>query len=146
MKVILLRDVKGVGRKFEEKNVSDGYAVNFLLPKKFAVGTNGAGAKQVVELKRQDEAHKAETQARLQESLSKIVGKTITIKMSANEQGHLFSSVNAEKLSKIIKEQGIELSQESIRLEHPIKETGTFEVPVSVGNGMETRFTLVIGH
>ena len=146
MKVILLRDVKGVGRKFEEKNVADGYAVNFLLPRKLAVSTSGTGGKLVENLKIQEEAHRAKEDQALKESISKIAGRTITIKMPANELGHLFSSINALKLSKILKEEGIELSEEYIELEHPIKETGTFEVPVRVGDGHQTKFTLIIGH
>ncbi|MEK7147796.1 MAG: 50S ribosomal protein L9 [Patescibacteria group bacterium] len=144
MKVILLKDVKGVGRKFEEKNVSDGYAANFLIPKKLAVAANGPGAAVVKNLKTQDIEHKDREAEKLHESLAKIAGKSVEIKMNANEQGHLFSRVNAEKLSKLLREQGIDIAEENIELEHPIKEIGTFEVPISVGNGAETKFTLVV--
>ncbi len=146
MKVILLKDVKGVGRKFEEKNVTDGYAANFLIPRKLALPVSGQSASQVAELKRQAEAHKAQDSKQLEEGLQKVAGQTITLKMKANEQGHLFQSINAEKLLKVLKEQGITLEREAIQLEHPIKETGTFSVPVSVGNGLETHFTLVVEH
>lgn len=144
MKVILLKDVKGVGRKFEEKNVADGYAANFLLPRKLAVPMSGQSAAQVAELKRQAETHKSEDAKSLKESLAKLSGTTITLKMNANEQGHLFQSIHAEKLAKTLAEQGIKIGSEAIGLEHPIKEIGTFLVPVSIGNGLETHFTLVV--
>lgn len=143
MKVTLLRDVKGVGKKYEEKNVSDGYAINFLLPKKLALAASGPGAKQIEELKRQDTEHKAREDQKHQESLSKIAGKTISIKMKANEAGHLFASLNAEKLSKLLKsEQGIEIESSHIVLPTQIKEIGTYEVPISIKQGIETKFTL----
>jgi large subunit ribosomal protein L9 len=144
MKVILLKDIKGVGRKFDEKNVSDGYATNFLIPKKLAVAATGQGAAQVLELKKQGEDKQANETERLNKSVAQVSEKKIVVKLKANEQNHLFSSLNAEKISKLLKEEGIELGSENIKLEHPIKETGTFEVPVSLGGGKETHFTLEV--
>ncbi len=134
MKIILLRDVKGVGRKYEEKNVSDGYAINFLLPRKLAVSMSGPGAAQVSELKKQDTQYKEREDQKLKESLQKIAGKTITLDMKANEQGHLFEKVTKEKLSELL---GI--NSGLITLEEPIRELGTYEIPVG-----KTRFTLVL--
>lgn len=145
MKVILLKDVRGVGRKFEEKTVSDGYAVNMLIPQKLAVPANGPGAAQVKEMKKQLESHKAEDNEKLKAGLAHLAGKTVTLKMKANDQGHLFASINAEKLSKILKDQeGIEVSPENFELSHTLKQTGTFELKVKVSPGVETKFNLEI--
>ena len=144
MKVILLKDVKGVGRKFEEKSVADGYADNFLIPRKLAVALTGQSASMVKALKEQGEMSKVKEGQKLSESLEKIAQKTITIKMNANEKGHLFSGLNADKLSKALKGEGIELRAEHIELDEPIKEIGTFSVPISVGNGAKTSFTLSV--
>jgi large subunit ribosomal protein L9 len=145
MKVILLKDIKGVGKRFEEKNLSDGYAINKLIPQKLAVAATSAGASQVKALKEQEAANKAGARKKLEESLAQIAGKTITLKMKANEQGHLFASLNADKLSRALQmEQSIYLDPESIELSSPIKSTGTFEVPVRVSEGVETKFTLEI--
>lgn len=144
MKVILLRDVKGVGRKFEEKQVSDGYAANFLIPKKFAVPADGPGAGSVKVLKEQEERIRTQKSAKLETNVAKLANKTLNFKMSANEKGHLFASINREKLSKLLKEQGIEIDADCLVLEHAIKETGTFSVPVSLGSGKSTHFTLEI--
>src|SRR3989344_3111786 len=145
MKVILLKDVKGIGRKFEEKNVADGYALNMLIPKKLAVSATGSGAGAVKMLKEQDEQARVKRGEKLSENISKLGNTVISIKMKANEKGHLFAALNADKLSKILKvENGIELDADHIMLNSPIKETGTFAVPVSVEKGKETSFTLEV--
>lgn len=144
MRIILLKDVKGVGRRFDEKNVADGYAINKLLPQKLAVAANGPGAAQARELKKQAELHKTQDLEKLKAGLAQIAGKKITLKMKANEQGHLFASLNAEKLSRELMGQGIHLSPEHLMLQAPIKQTGTFEVPVWAAQGVETRFTLEV--
>ena len=142
MKVILLKDVNGVGRKFEEKDVADGYALNMLIPKKLAVSATGSGAGAVKMLKEQERAKRGK---KLSENISKLGNTVVSIKMKANEKGRLFAALNAEKLSKLLKsEQGIELEANHIMLKEPIKETGTFAVPVSVERGKETSFTLSI--
>ena len=144
MKIILLKDVKGVGRRFEEKNVADGYAINKLLPAKLAVAANGPGAAQVREMKKQAEQHKNQDIEKLKAGLAQIASKQISIKMKANEQGHLFASLNAEKLSQALTGQGIHVAAEHIMLPAPIKQTGTFEVPVWVAEGVETKFKLEV--
>lgn len=75
MKVILLKDVKGVGKKFEEKNVADGYAANFLIPQKLAIPLSGQSAAQVAELKKQSEAKRAAEDERLREKELKRLEK-----------------------------------------------------------------------
>jgi large subunit ribosomal protein L9 len=139
MKVILLKDVKGIGRRFEEKQVSDGYAANFLMPKKLAVPAGSAGAAQVAELKRQTDSHKAADMARLKMSLEKVSGQTLVLKIAANDQGHLFQKVTREKVAELAG-----LDAESLGIEQPIKQTGTYEVPVNAGEGKQTSFTLVV--
>lgn len=139
MKVILLKDVKGVGKKFEEKNCADGYALNFLLPKKLAVTAGSAGAAQVAELKRQAEATRMKESERVHGIIGSLSGQTITLKMKANDQGHLFQKLTKEKIA-----EAVGLEPEAIVLDAPIRETGTFSVPVWVGEGKETSFTLVV--
>ncbi|MBX4206451.1 50S ribosomal protein L9 [Candidatus Parcubacteria bacterium] len=139
MKVILLKDVKGVGRKFEEKQVADGYALNMLIPKKLAVSAGSAGAAQVAELKRQAESHKAIDEAKLKASLEKVSGQNLVIKIAANDQGYLFQKITREKIAELA---GLE--PEAIELHHPIKETGAYEIAVEVGEGKRTSFTLIV--
>lgn len=144
MKVILLRDVKGVGKKYEEKNVSDGHALNMLIPRKLAVAANGPGAKQVSEMKKQEVEHKARNEALFEDSLGKIASKTVSVKMRANDQGYLFASLNAEKLSRLLKEEGIEIAREALVLSEPIKACGSFRIPIYIAEGREAHFTLEV--
>lgn len=141
MKVVLLKDIKGLGRKFEEKNVSDGHAMNFLIPNKLAVPANEAGT--IKALKEKEAQSREAEMKKIQETITKISGTEIDLKLKANEKNHLFASLNAEKLSDILKkEKGIDIDAKYIVLEYPIKQTGTFEVPVRVGEEREVKFTL----
>lgn len=79
MKIILLKDVKGVGRRFEEKNLSDGYAANFLLPQKLAVVADKVGLAQVKQIKEASEATKHKEATRLQEKEAKRLEKHLEL-------------------------------------------------------------------
>lgn len=145
MKIILLKDVKGIGRRFEEKNVSDGHAINFLIPKKLAVASGSGAAAQIEELKRQENAHREKEVQAVAESIARIAGMEIKVVEKANNKNHLFASLTAEKISSLLKkEKGINIPVSHISLEHPIKELGTFSIPVRVPGGKETHFTLIV--
>lgn len=144
MKVIMLRDVKGVGRRFEEREVSPGYAANFLFPKKLAVQAGSQSAKQVAELKRQGDDKKEKERSKISESLKKLSHQTLTLKLKSNKQGNLFASINQEKLAKALKDAGYDIDASSLILKEPIKKTGTYEIPVFLSEEAETRFTLEV--
>ena len=140
MKVILLKDIKGVGKRFEEKEVSDGHASNFLIPQKLAVSAIDTSAETIKNLKDQEEKIKEKEQAKLDNSISQVTGLKFEVKMKANEKGHLFEKITADKLSVILKkEKGIEIEPKHIQLSDPVKELGSFEIPVD-----KTHFTLEI--
>jgi len=86
MKVILLKDIKGVGKKFEEKEVSGGYAMNFLLPKNIALMANKAGVVKVKQLKEQSEAKKAVEEQKINEKQSKRLEKHLELEKFRTEQ------------------------------------------------------------
>ncbi len=143
MKVILLKDIKGVGKRFEEKNVSDGYAINFLIPRKLAVAALSSAAGQIKSIKESEEKNKAVSVEKMNENIGKLSGTEIHTSLKVNDKGHLFASLSKEKIGELLKEQGLEIDPRNIDLEEPIKETGTFSVPVSVGD-KTTHFTLVV--
>jgi large subunit ribosomal protein L9 len=144
MKVILLKDIKGVGKRFEEKEISDGHARNFLIPQKLAVVANSPAAAQAKHEKSQELSSRNEKNAVLAEEISKLAKAEVKVSVKANAQGHLFASINKDKLSQLLKsEHGISIESSVIGLNHPIKETGTHTVPVHI-NGKETEFTLVV--
>lgn len=145
MKIILLKDVKGVGKKYEEKEVSNGYGANFLIPRKLAVPLSGSSAAAIKALKEQDERKKVGEHEELLKTIAKISGTSISVKMKTNDKGHLYSSISKEKISELLKEKGLDINEEYIEITEPIKETGTFEVPVSLGDGKKKgEFTLEV--
>lgn len=143
MKVILLKDIKGVGKRFEEKNISDGYAINFLIPKKLAVAALSSAAGQIKSIKESEEKNRAISNEKMMENLAKLSGTEVRISLKANDKGHLFASLNKDKIGELLKDKGLEIDPKTISIDAPIKEVGTFSIPVLVG-GKTTHFSLVI--
>lgn len=132
MKVILIKDVKGMGRVHDEVTTSDGYALNYLIPKKFAITATSVARKEAesrIKLRIDSSAVHA---ALLTENIVSLSEAHIVIKMKANEKGHLYDAVGEPEISKAAKEQAhIDLPENVIKLEKPIKDVGTFDIPVS---------------
>lgn len=144
MKVIFLKDVPKVGKKFDAKEVSPGYARNFLFPNKLAeIATTRSIAK--IEMQRSLHAEKMKLEeAKLVKELEKINETTMTIREKANEKGHLFAGIKAEELVPRVKEAlGLDLSPEHIMLEKPIKELGEHSVEVRVQD-KTAHFTVIV--
>lgn len=128
MKVVLLRDVKDMGRANSVVEVSDGHALNFLIPRKLAVLATAASMKQA-ETRKQAQKDRKELDVKLvEERLAALSEGHVTIVKKANEQGHLYDGVDAAEIAA-----AAALPEEVIRIEKPFKEVGTFEVPVSYG-------------
>ena len=129
MKVILSHDVPDIGKKYDVKDVSDGYARNFLIPRKLAEFATPNLIKSAEMMKKREEQEKEISQDILEKNIAELDGLKISIKEKANEKGHLFAGVHKEEISKILKEQKhIEIPPELIDLEHPIKETGEHKI------------------
>ena len=144
MKVVFLKDVPKMGKKYDIKEVADGYAQNFLLPKKLAEVANEKTEKRIEKLKKSEDEMKKVDESILAKNL-KVLGETvITLKEKANEHGHLFASIHKEELSEKLKEQsGLDFPPEYFELDKPVKETGEHEIAVTVG-GKKGKFKLVI--
>ncbi len=144
MKVIFLHDVPRVGKKYDVKEISDGYAMNFLLPKKLAVIATPKAVADL-ELKKKEITIEREVQENLlMKNLEAIKGKIITIKAKADDKGHLFSKIHATEIVEAMKAQNhADISEEFIVLEKPIKEVGGFEIPISI-KGKNSSFKLLI--
>ncbi|HVW82705.1 MAG TPA: 50S ribosomal protein L9 [Candidatus Paceibacterota bacterium] len=133
MKVILLKDVKKMGRAHEEVEVADGHALNFLIPGKLAVAATPAARKEA-ELRMKQRKERGELDLKLlAENIATLAETRIVIKAKANEKGHLYDAVGEAEITKAAKEAHIDLPEEAIKLERPFKELGQFEVPVSAG-------------
>lgn len=132
MKVILTKYVKGLGHAHETITTSDGYALNYLIPGKFAIAaTVGATKGAAIHLKKA--ADRKEIDAKLlEQNMLSLAEAKIVLKVKANEKGHLYDAVGKPELSQAAKEFAhIDLPEDAIKLEKPIKELGTFEIPVA---------------
>ena len=125
MKVILLRDVAGIGRKGEVKSVSDGYAGNFLLPKKLAQVATPNAIASAEKLKKQTEQDKDVQKNIAEKNINGLKDLKVEIKAKANEKGHLFSIIHPDEISKILKEKyHLDIPSKIIEISKPIKEIG----------------------
>ena len=129
MKVILLQDVSGVGRKGDIKNVSDGYAGNFLLPKKLAQIATPSTLASAEKLKKQTEQDKEVQKNIAEKNISGLKDLKVEIKAKANEKGHLFSIIHQDEISKVLKEQyHLDVPSKIIEISKPIKELGAHTI------------------
>lgn len=144
MKVILLRDIKGVGKKFDIKDVAEGHALNMLIPRGMAkVATASAVSKVEVE-KAKDAERRLVQENLIIKNLKNLSELTIHIKEKANPKGHLFAGVHSEEIARLVKvESELDLDPSWIQLEHPIKEVGEHEINVKVQD-KTAKFKLVI--
>ena len=143
MKVILLGDVARLGRRFEIKEVPDGHAVNFLIPRKLVQAATPENLKRIEERKKkavETEVHDTEV---LKDTLSKLEASPFKIAVEANEQGHLFKGLKASDIAAAIKKEVGPIDESNLTLKTPIKATGDHEMHATVGKEKHT-FTLTV--
>ena len=145
MKVILLQDIKGVGKKDEVINASDGYATNFLFPKKLALPAD-AGNMGRLQNKKDSMAHKKEVdKAKAEETAKKIEQILLTLKVKAGENGKIFGGVTSKEIAENLKkEYNIEVDKKKILLKETIKNIGTFNIEIKLFEGVNATLKLKI--
>ncbi|HBD24877.1 MAG: 50S ribosomal protein L9 [Candidatus Zambryskibacteria bacterium RIFOXYD1_FULL_40_13] len=144
MKIILLKDIPKVGKKYDIKNVADGYALNLLIPKGLAQIATSQSEKNIELMKSKDMVERKIQVELLLKNLEVIKTLVINLKEKANEKGHLFAGITKERLvEEIIKTARLNLDPESIILEKPIKEIGEYKVAVEV-LGKRAEFAVVV--
>lgn len=144
MKVILQKDVKDVGRVGELVNVSEGFARNFLFPRKLAAEATEKRVKEYEHLKRVAEAKKKKAMAERQELLNKINGTTVTFKLAAGETDKLFGTVTTTDISKELQKSGFSVDRRDIVLEEPIKVLGQHKAVVRYAEGLEAKIQIAV--
>jgi large subunit ribosomal protein L9 len=145
MKVILLQDVKGQGKKGQSVEVSDGYARNFLLPKKLAVEAtaDNLNAMKIKEKARLAQIEREKEAAR--ETVKKLEAITVNIKAKAGGAGKLFGAVTAKEIAEALEKQhGISIEKNKIVLSEQIKTFGTFEVKCKMGYEISGTFKVMV--
>lgn len=143
MKVILMNDVKALGRRGEVVNVSDGYALNFLFPQNLAVQ---ATAQAIQRLKDQEAkvvrtAKKGETESR--KLASRLEGFELMFTEKTSEGGTLFAAVNARSVAAGLKKAGFGVTPDQVEME-PMKEPGERDITVNLPNGFEARVKIIV--
>lgn len=130
MKIILMDDVPALGRRGEVRDVSDGYARNYLLPHKLALHATTANLKNLEQIKTSQDAAAAKLTAQAQEQARAIEALHFTQARQASDEGRLFGSIGKADIAAYLSQHGVEVERRRIALDEPIKSVGDFTVPV----------------
>jgi len=145
MKVILLQDVKGTGKKDDIVNVSDGYARNFLLPKKLAVEASASAMNDIKNRERAKEHRIQEEKKAAQAVADKLSGVTIKLTAKAGNSGKLFGSITAKEVAEAITAKaGVEIDKRKVSLGSEIKSFGTYECEVKLYTGISAKLFVLV--
>ena len=145
MKVILQKDVKDVGKVGDLVTVSEGFARNFLIPRKLAAVATEGRVKEYDHLKRLAEVKKKKAVAERQELLKKISGQSVKFKVAAaNEGDKIFGSVTTSDISKELEKAGFSIDRRDIHLDEQIKVLGTHKAMIKMGEGLEASIQVVV--
>jgi large subunit ribosomal protein L9 len=143
MNVILLRDVDDLGGKGDVVDVSSGYARNYLLPKRMAMKATAGAIKQAEKLRQQRLEAEAKAKAEAEALAKNLVGSRVVIAARASDEGKLFGSVGAHDIAEAIKKfSGVEVANQTIDIQQPIKEIGLHEVTIRPHEEVEFPITL----
>jgi len=132
MKVILREDVKSLGQMGEVVNVSDGYAINFLLPKKFAVEANTKNIKEFEHNKKVISERAAKVKANVKSLADKLSAVSLIIRAKTGEDDKLFGSVTNMNIAEALAAEGFDIDKKKIVLDEPIKKLGEYSVAIKL--------------
>jgi len=144
MKVILLQNIEDLGKKYEVKEVKDGYANNFLFPEKLARPATKEALQWLQDQKNVIDKEAEEDLKKAQELASKIDGVEVNIPVKIGEEGQMFESINNQKISEVLKGMGFEVKKSQINLENPIKELGEFPIKINLDHNLEVEIKVII--
>lgn len=143
MKVILLADVKGTGKKQEIVNVSDGYARNFLFPKKLAMEATPGAAKEIERKQAAERQREMERRAAAEKKAASLRGKVITVVAKCGAQGRLYGSVTGQEIAAALQAQhGVEVDKRKIDLAEAIRTVGETDVIVKLYPEISAKMTV----
>lgn len=144
MKVVLLKDVESVGKKYDIKEVKNGYGRNFLVKKCLAK----PATKEVIawmEMQKEIENKKSEEDLKkIQEKATSIDGQEVMVPVKVGDENQLFESINAQKIAEKLKELGFEVKKSQIMLDKPIKELGECSVKIKFEHNLEAEVTVIV--
>lgn len=145
MEVILLKDVKDVGKKDEVKSVSEGHARNFLLPRGLAAEATPNQLAKLGKRKAEEEQKRQEKHQGFEQLAAKVNSSKVVIKVKAGEAGKLFGSVSNVDIARALKEQtGIDVDRHNIEIEAPIRHTGTFSAKIKFLADVKATLSIIV--
>jgi len=144
MHVILLQDIKDIGKKYDVKNVADGHARNFLIPKGLVKPADEQSLKWL-EVQKEIMTKKAEEGLKTaQELASSMDGMEVSLPVKIGDEGQLYESITAQKILERLKELGFEVKKNQVMLEEPIKEMGEFPVKIHFDHNLESEIKVIV--
>jgi large subunit ribosomal protein L9 len=144
MKVILLDDVAKLGRRGEVRDVSDGYARNYLIPQKLALSATAGNLKNLVQIKSQQDAKASRIKSDAEVLRDRIEALSSEERRQASEDGRLFGSVTSQDIVDFLARSGIPVEKRRVLLDDPIKALGEFEVPIRVHSQVTAQLKVVV--
>ena len=144
MKVILLQDVKGQGKKGEVIEVNEGYARNFLIKKGLAEAATASKLNDISQKKAAADYHHAEEVKAMRELAKEINGKTFTVKIKAGQGGKVFGSVTGANIADALQAAGYSIDKKKVVLTSPIKTLGNYDVDLKLLEGITTKISVVV--
>ena len=144
MKVMLQKDVKDLGKVGEIVNVSNGYARNFLFPRKLALIATEAKQKEWLHLQKLAEVKKKKARSGREKIMGEVSGQTLNFKVQASDEDKLFGSITQLEISKELSKLGFEIDKRDIKLEEPIKMLGQYIATIDLGDEVKGEVTVVV--
>ena len=144
MKVILLQDVKGQGKKGEVIEVNEGYARNFLIKKGLAEAATASKLNDINQKKAAADYHHAEEVKATRELAKEISGKTFTVRIKAGQGGKVFGSVTGANISDALQQAGYSIDKKKVVLAHPIKNTGVYDIDLKLMEGTTSKIKISV--
>lgn len=143
MKVILLRDIRGTGKKDQIVEASDGYARNYLIPRKLAKEATAEALNSIERAKSADKHREDVKRAEAEAKARELKGKVIQLSVRGGENGKLYGAVTNDQIAAALKEQhGVEVDKRKLELEEPVKMAGQTTVTLKLMAGISTRMLL----
>ncbi len=144
MKVILLQDVENLGKKYDVKDIKDGYAKNFLMPKNLAKPATKEALKWLESQKEIAEKKIEEDLKKNQEEAEKMDGLEVIIPVKIGDQGQLFEKINSQKISERLVEMGFVMKKNQVDLPEPIGEVGEYPAKIKFEHNLEAEIRVII--
>ncbi|MBC7326903.1 50S ribosomal protein L9 [bacterium] len=142
MKVLLLKEVPGLGKQGDIKDVSDGYARNYLIPRGLAEelteGTMKSLQQRLEQLKKKEERLKKEVEA----AIEKLKNERLVVPVAVGKDGKLFGSIGNKDIAQLLAERGIKVDKRDIEMDSPLKHIGVFQIPIRMPTGQRVEITV----